>query len=79
MTTYICSAMASMPSRARSPPAACRASACPSAAGAEAAWAAERLADAKIAAIYASPLQRAQETAHVSATGSACRSTFATI
>lgn len=31
----------------------------------EAAWAAERLADAKIAAIYASPLERAQETAHV--------------
>jgi broad specificity phosphatase PhoE len=32
---------------------------------AEAAWAAERLANANIAAIYASPLERAQETAHI--------------
>jgi len=31
----------------------------------EAAWAAERLANAKIAAIYASPQQRAQETAGI--------------
>jgi probable phosphoglycerate mutase len=32
---------------------------------AEAEWAAERLANAKIAAIYASPLERGQETAHI--------------
>ena len=60
-------------------PAACRGVGLTERGRAEIAGVAERLAGDKVAALYASPLQRTRKAPRSSPPGSACRSAFATI